>query len=69
MLEHGGLAAWHRDRKRLAGSRLELDDVGAVALRAVDRDLVLCHWRRSAVSPLNHNAARGAGKVNKAVLR
>jgi hypothetical protein len=36
MLEHGGLAAWHRDRKRLAGSRLELDDVGAVALRAVD---------------------------------
>jgi hypothetical protein len=41
VLEHGRLASRNRDRQCLSGCRLELDDVGAVGLRAVDGDLVL----------------------------
>ena len=32
VLEHGGVAAWHRDSKRLAGSRLELVEADALKI-------------------------------------
>src|SRR6516225_10158809 len=53
MLEYAGLSSRHADRQRLAVCHAKLDDIGAVALGAVNHDAVLAarrshaHRRRS----------------------
>src|SRR5262245_42249485 len=63
--DHRHLACRDRDRQRLARSRSELDDIGAIALRAEDHDpVVASHYRRlvlchsSSASRLTAGAAR-----------
>src|SRR5262249_39242198 len=46
MLEYAGLASRHADRQRLAACHPKLDDIGPVALGAVDHDAISAAFRR-----------------------